>query len=360
MKKIVIIEDEDLIREGIVLILKVNGYEVLTAHNGEVGITVAKEHLPDLIISDIMMPIKDGYDVLEALRNYEPTSTVPFLFLSAKADQSDIRRGMNLGADDYLTKPFDHDELINAVNTRLVKHEEVRRKAEIDFAADRARFEATSEILNKILPSSIATRLISGEKDIADYFESISILFADIAGFTPISAQMPAQSVVRLLNFVFGEFDRIMKIHGCEKIKTIGDGYMAVAGAPIRYEDHAARIAAAALEMVETTFLPDEIHKLLPENTTFSVKIGIHTGAAIAGVFGEERFVYDVYSDAVNTAARMESHGEAGKIHVSEDFVTALHQTINLSDINMRIIERGQIEIKGKGLMKTYFLEKTI
>ena len=359
MKKIVVIEDEDLIREGIVLILRVNGYEVVTAHNGEVGITLAKEQLPDLVISDIMMPIKDGYDVLEALRNYEPTSTVPFLFLSAKADQSDIRRGMNLGADDYLTKPFEHDDLIKAVESRLIKHEEVKRNAEIAFAADRARYEATLEILNKVLPVSVASRLISGDKQIADYFESISILFADIAGFTPISAQMSALSVVQLLNFVFGEFDRIMKKYGCEKIKTIGDGYMAVAETPIQCDDHAIHIASAALEMVKATLLPDEIRQLLPENTKFDVKIGLHTGAAIAGVFGNERFIYDVYSDAVNTAARMESHGEAGKIHASEDFVVLLKQSMEFSGLGIKIVERGEITIKGKGLMKTYFIKKS-
>ena len=354
MKKIVVIEDEDLIREGITLILSVNGYQVISAHNGAVGIDLAKEHLPDLVVSDIMMPEKDGYDVLQALRIHEPTATIPFLFLSAKVDQSDIRKGMNLGAVDYLTEPFEHDELLSAVQIRLGKHEEVRKNAEIAFAADRARYEATSEILHKVLPASIAERLIAGEKNIADYFESISILFADIAGFTPISAQMTANNVVALLNYVFGEFDRIMKKHGCEKIKTIGDGYMAVAGAPIRCADHSERIAAAAVEMVATTLLPDEIRQYLPEGTNFGVKIGVHTGSAIAGVFGDERFVYDVYSDAVNTAARMESHGEVGKVHITEDFKESL------SGSSFRFTPRGEMNIKGKGAMKTYFLEKSI
>jgi class 3 adenylate cyclase len=357
MKKIVVIEDEDLIREVIALILNGSGFEVVTAPNGAVGIDVVKEHLPDLVVCDIMMPIKDGYEVLETLRNYEPTATVPFLFLSAKVDHSDIRKGMSLGADDYLIKPFDHDDLIEAVNARLAKQEEFQRNAELAFAAERARHEATSELLHKMLPDSIADRLIAGEKNIADYFESISILFADIAGFTPISASMSAYSVVQLLNYVFGEFDRIMKKHGCEKIKTIGDGYMAVAGAPIRCDDHAVRLAAAALDMLEITLLPEEIQQSLPEGTSFGVKIGLHTGAAIAGVFGEERFVYDVYSDAVNTASRMESHGEAGKIHVSEDFMQAVS---SLDKGNRRLIftERGEMGIKGKGMMKTYFLEE--
>lgn len=117
--KILVIEDEDLVREGIVLILQVNGYEVYTAENGRKGVEIALKVIPDMIISDIMMPELDGYGVVEALRSNKSTSTIPFLFLSAKADKSDIRQGMNLGADDYLTKPFEIDELIESVNARL-------------------------------------------------------------------------------------------------------------------------------------------------------------------------------------------------------------------------------------------------
>lgn len=118
-KKILVIEDEDLVREGIVLILQVNGYDVYTAENGKKGVAVAFDVVPDLVISDIMMPELDGFGVVDALRSNKVTSTIPFLFLSAKADKSDIRQGMNLGADDYLTKPFEIDELIEAVNARL-------------------------------------------------------------------------------------------------------------------------------------------------------------------------------------------------------------------------------------------------
>jgi len=121
MKKILVIEDEDLIREAIQLILRINGFNVFTADNGAAGITVAKECLPDLVVSDIMMPEKSGYEVLEELRGYPPLATVPFLFLSAKADAGDIRQGMNLGADDFLTKPFVSQELISAVKKRLQK-----------------------------------------------------------------------------------------------------------------------------------------------------------------------------------------------------------------------------------------------
>ncbi|MBK9247980.1 MAG: adenylate/guanylate cyclase domain-containing protein, partial [Ignavibacteria bacterium] len=191
------------------------------------------------------------------------------------------------------------------------------------LAIERAEATATRNVLNLILPESIATRMIAGEKRIADYYQNISILFADIVGFTALATEVPPDVVVDLLNYVFDTFDEIIKRNGCEKIKTIGDGYMAVAGAPIECTDHAERIARAAIEMQQDIHLPDEIRKYLPAGTIFNIRVGIHSGAAVCGVIGRERFVWDVYSDAVNTASRMESHGEPGKIHCTEEFMQA-------------------------------------
>ncbi len=238
---------------------------------------------------------------------------------------------------------------------------EREKEIEIAKALVDARMNATSTLLYKVLPESVATRIIEGEEDIADYYPQVSILFADIVGFTPISADMPAIIVIRFLNYVFGEFDRIVKKHGCEKIKTIGDGYMAVAGAPVECADHAERLAAAALEMQDTISLPESIREYMPNDVKLGVRIGLHTGSVVAGVIGEERFVYDIYSDAVNTAARMESHGEANKIHVSNDFFRHLQNRFAMTKNTTHgfvFEKRGEMEIKGKGMMRTYFLEK--
>ncbi len=258
-----------------------------------------------------------------------------------------------------------------------VQSEEARQKAQlmeqqkqiaerekeiaIAKAAADARMSATTSLLYKVLPESVATRMIDGETEISDYFPQVSILFADIAGFTPISANMPAVIVVRFLNYVFGEFDRIIKRHGCEKIKTIGDGYMAVCGAPIQCEDHAERLAAAALEMQESIDLPESIREHMPPGLKLGVRIGLHTGSVVAGVIGEERFVYDLYSDAVNTAARMESHGEENRIHCSDAYYNHMINRVAMSPNNTATVEfeaRGEILIKGKGTMSTYFLNK--
>ena len=256
------------------------------------------------------------------------------------------------------------EEVQNETAVKQGQQMEEKRKveeAERDRQVKLSTFKEKERILHQVLPAQIAERIVAGETHIADYFPSVSILFADIEGFTPMSADMPAYIVVRFLNHLFSKFDYIMKKHGCEKIKTIGDGYMAVAGAPQECADHAERITSAALEMLNALSIPDDIVEYIPDGSRLNIRIGLHTGSVVAGVVGEERFVYDIYSDAVNTAARMESHGEPGKIHVSSDFMRHLlnrfAQTKNDAH-GITFMKREEMEIKGKGKMKTYFLEK--
>ncbi|MBK8911554.1 MAG: tetratricopeptide repeat protein [Chlorobi bacterium] len=245
---------------------------------------------------------------------------------------------------------------------KAIQVEQQRQIAEMEkrTAAERARAKATEELLHKTLPPSIADRMISGERQIADRFDSASILFADVVGFTPMTAQMPASAVLEFMNFVFAHFDSIAAKHGCERIKTIGDGYMAACGAPIECPDHAERIARMAMEMLEDVALPESITEHLPPNTEFEIRIGLHTGSITGGVIGTGKLAYDIYGDTVNTASRMESHGEAGKIHVSEEFAAALSSAINTGELPITLEERGELNIKGKGTLRTYFLNQVI
>ena len=235
----------------------------------------------------------------------------------------------------------------------ILEQERQSAQRERELAVERAKAKTTEEVLYKVLPISVAQRLINNEP-VSDFFECISILFADVVGFTPIAASMKADDTVRFLNFIFAEFDRIMERHGCQKIKTMGDGYMAVCGAPLPNEDHAQRMALAALDLMNDIVLPQEIRRTLPEGSTFHLRIGLHSGPAFAGIIGEKGFLYDVYSDAVNIAARMESHGEPGKIHCSEEFIQRLAQPSS----QFKVSERGMLEIKGKGKMRTYYVER--
>lgn len=228
-----------------------------------------------------------------------------------------------------------------------------RKEAEREkhLEVERARSQATDEILSNILPVNIMERLIKGEKKIVDSYKNVSVLFADIVGFTKLSALLPADELIDVLDIVFTHFDTICKKHGLEKIKTIGDAYMAVCGAPVPQVDHAMRTANAALEMLEDFEIEQRFSA--PVNLTF--RIGLHSGNVVAGIIGENKYSYDLWGDAVNTASRMESHGEEGRIHVSEDFVNALSHG---EKYLIKVSERGETEIKGKGRMKTYYLSR--
>jgi class 3 adenylate cyclase len=208
--------------------------------------------------------------------------------------------------------------------------------------------EQSERLLLNVLPLPIALRLKSGESMIADRYESVSVLFADIVGFTKLSARTTPEGLVSMLDAMFSRFDTLAEQHGLEKIKTIGDAYMVVGGLPIVADDHCERVARFALLMQPAIEdLADQF-----ELRNLSVRIGIHTGAVVAGVIGRKKFTYDLWGDTVNTASRMESHGETGRVHVSEEVYEVLKERFVFE-------ERGAIEVKGKGVMRTWFLTET-
>jgi len=204
--------------------------------------------------------------------------------------------------------------------------------------------EKSERLLLNILPKAIADRLKQAHGVIADSFESVTVLFADLVSFTRMSSELSPQDLVDLLNLIFSNFDTLCEIYGLEKIKTIGDAYMVAGGIPIARTNHAEAIAAMALDMVE------KVNELrISTGRPLQIRIGIHTGAVIAGVIGTQKFIYDLWGDTVNVASRMESHSEVGKIQVTAE-------TYQLLKHNFDLVERGTIEVKGKGQMLTYWL----
>lgn len=204
--------------------------------------------------------------------------------------------------------------------------------------------EQSERLLLNILPEPIADRLKAEEKIIADSFDEVTIMFADLVNFTPMACHTSPTELVRLLNEIFSIFDRLTEKHRLEKIKTLGDAYMVVGGLPMPRKDHADAIAQMALDMQQAIA---EFN--LNQGTNFNLRIGINTGPVVAGVIGTKKFTYDLWGDAVNTASRMESHGLAGTIQVTET-------TYDLLRDKFLFEERGIINIKGKGEMKTYLL----
>jgi len=212
------------------------------------------------------------------------------------------------------------------------------------MAALQDEHERSEALLLNVLPRSIATRLKADPTSIAERFDDASILFADIVGFTALSARVTPEALVDLLNSLFSEFDGLVEKHGLEKIKTIGDAYMAVGGLPDAQEDHAQRVARLALDMLAVVRA-----RQVPGAPVLDVRIGINSGPVVAGVIGRKKFIYDLWGDAVNVASRMESHGVVGAIHVTQATRDKLAAEFTLED-------RGTTEIKGRGPMHTWLL----
>ena len=217
-----------------------------------------------------------------------------------------------------------------------------RERMKTALEAEHLRSES---LLLNVLPAPVAERLKRSEAVIADGFDAVTVLFADIVGFTPLSASLTPNEVVTLLNGLFTAFDRLVDASGLEKIKTIGDAYMVAAGVPVSRVDHAEAMADLALAMrVELARLQREI------DSPIDIRIGIDSGPAVAGVIGKRKFIYDLWGDTVNTASRMESHGLPGEVHLTERAADAIRRSHKLRD-------RGVIEVKGKGPMRTFFLD---
>ncbi len=223
-------------------------------------------------------------------------------------------------------------------------NEELEQRVEQRTADLRREQEKSEALLLNILPEAIAQKLKQETQAIAEYFDSVTILFSDIVGFTSLASRLAPIDLVNSLNQLFSSFDYLAEKHGLEKIKTIGDAYMIVGGLPLPQPDHAAAMAAMALDMQKV------MEKFSVDNgEPLQIRIGIHTGPVVAGVIGIRKFSYDLWGDTVNIASRMESSGIPGKIHVSDHFYQLLKHRYAFE-------ARGTISVKGKGEMKTYWL----
>jgi class 3 adenylate cyclase len=225
--------------------------------------------------------------------------------------------------------------VLDRVNRRLFL-------AEQDLAEERRRTDA---LLKTILPEEIAERLKRSGESVAARYDQVTILFADLVGFTTYARDHEPVEVVRRLNELFSAFDDAVAARGLEKIKTIGDGYMVAGGVPVVTADHATAVADLALEMI------DLVAKFVAEHSVdWDVRIGVHSGEVVAGVIGKRKFAYDLWGDTVNVASRLESTGVPGRIQVSED-------TVALLGPSYRCEPRGMIDLKNRGSLSTYFLE---
>jgi len=349
--RVLLVDDQPMIGEAVRRLLADQADMTFAfCKDASKAVTTAEEFQPTVILQDLVMPDIDGLDLVGKFRSHAGTEKIPVIMLSATEEAATKAQLLEAGANDYLIKLPHQIKLIARIR---VHSEAYKRLLERDAAfgalerslADLTREREKSErLLRNILPDTIAERLKNNVSTIAESFSSVSVLFADLCGFTTFSERVDASQLVDLLDDIFSAFDHLANAYGVEKIKTIGDAYMAVSGLPEARDDHAEAVASMGLGMLEAFR-----GVMRNRGLSMEVRIGIHSGPVVAGVIGKHKFSYDLWGDTVNTASRMESHGEPSRVHVSQ-------ATYALLKDRYRFTDRGEMMIKGKGMQQTYFL----
>jgi adenylate cyclase len=343
--KLLAVDDDDLNRDMLLRRLNKLGYDVTEATNGREALAKLKEGNFDLVLLDILMPDLDGFQTLEFMKADPRLKHLPVIMLTALDDVDSTVRCIEAGAEDYVPKPFS-PVILRARITASLEKKRLRDQEQAFLAQLQVERTKSERLLLNVLPKAIAERLKAGQRTIVDSFIESTVLFADIVGFTRISAKQSPQRTVQLLNDIFSSFDRIAEQLELEKIKTIGDAYMLVSGVPVIRNDHAYACATAAFEILEAVRAFNRRHQL-----DWSIRIGMNSGPVVAGIIGTRKFAYDLWGDTVNIASRMESHGQPGQIQVSE-------ATKKLLDGKYDFQPVGVIPIKNSPDMPTYLLQR--
>ena len=341
--RILVVDDNASNRDLLFRRLSHDGHQVARASSGRRALEILEVEDFDLILLDLLMPDLNGFEVLERLKADERLHDIPVIMISGLQETDSAIRCIEAGAEDYLPKPFNPVLLRARISASLERKRwrdrEHRYLERIEL--EKAKHEA---LLRNILPGEIVTRLSGGEVVIADRIEEATILFADLVGFTAAASRVTPATLVNNLNRIFSAFDDLCRQFQIEKIKTIGDAYMAAAGVPLPRPDHAQVMADFALAMLAALERVNAAAEV-----PFQMRIGIHTGPVVAGVIGSHRFLYDIWGDTVNLASRLESHGLPGRIHVSP-------QTSRLLEGHYDLEARGLINLRGIGKVRTAFI----
>lgn len=388
---------EEMIRQQFRRQIRDQRFQFAFAQNGRRALEKLLENEElCMVVTDINMPEMDGLTLLGELRKLNrPIRT---MVVSAYGDMKNIRSAMNKGAFDFVTKPIDFQDfettlektledvriLKNSIKTQQeLEEERIKRLAaqeeglrileesatllsEVNKSLEAQVQERTRELSEKnqllqgeiersehlllnILPYQTAQELKQSGKAEARFFEEVTVMFTDFRGFTKIAEQLTPAELVEEIDICFKQFDQIIGKYGIEKIKTIGDSYMAAAGLPSPNPTHAKEMVLAAME-ISKYMQQHKAERLAKGRPVFEVRIGIHTGPVVAGIVGSKKFAYDIWGDAVNLASRMENACETGCINISGSTYNLIKHEFNCSF-------RGEIEAKNKGLVPMYYVE---
>lgn len=353
--KVLVVDDSKTLRR--ILIRELNSIGITNiseAGDGNEAVERLRVESFDLMLLDMEMPELDGLGVLKVVKSTPELSYLPVIIVSSAEDFDRIVECIQVGAEDYLPKPFNAVLLRARVFSSLEKKRlrDLDREHILELQREKEMLHIeqmkSEKLMLNILPKPIADRLKRGEKNIAGSYPEVTVLFSDLVGFTKMSAKKTAPELVKLLNDIFSRFDKRAELLGLEKIKTIGDAYMAVGGLPIPRSDHAEIVADMALGMYEDLAEFNQANQ-----QEIQMRIGIHSGPVVAGVIGFTKFSYDLWGNTVNTASRMESTSGNGRIQVSA-------MTHELLKEHFVLEEREMIECKGLGPMLTSYVNARI
>jgi len=346
-----------------------SSYAIELAESGEEAIDLVNELIDEgnyipVVISDQMMPGIKGHELLRRIHEISPdTYTV---LLTGYSDLEAVTEAVNhANLYRYITKPWEGNDLILTVREAIKGFNQGRQLESQNRLLDRHNKELellvaertqqlqqekrkSDELLLNVLPEEIAKELKEKGEATPRNYDMVTVLFSDFQEFTRMATHVSPQELIHTLNECYSAFDDIIDRHNLEKIKTIGDAYMCAGGLPTENTTNAIDAVAAACEIQQWVATWNN-SRVANEKNCWGVRIGIHTGKLIAGVIGKKKFAYDVWGDAVNIAARMESTGEIGKVNIS-------NATYELVKDKIPCTYRGKIEVKGKGEIDMYFV----
>jgi adenylate cyclase len=362
--RVLLVDDQRIVGETVRRMLAGRTPEIEYRHCADphVALAMAVEFSPTLILQDLIMPGVNGLDMVRAFRENEVTRRVPIIVLSSKEEAVTKADSFAAGANDYVVKLPDKIELLariqyhsDAFVHRLQRDEAyevlVRQQQELEELLVRVSEEKqkSENLLLNILPEAVASELKESGNVRAMRFSLAGVLFADFSDFTALSQTMTAEELVSELNECFSSFDRIARAHDIEKLKTIGDGYLCVAGVPAPRPDALLSLAKVGIE-IRDFIAARRKERMAGGRRYWEVRIGMHCGPLVAGVVGLHKFAYDVWGETVNTASRLESAGAPGRINISQEFRSHLPPTAVC-------VPRGLIAVKGMGDVEMFFLE---
>ena len=330
---LLVVDDNEDNRYTLTRRLKRQGYENLTtAENGQEALDLLARQPFDLVLLDIMMPVMNGYEVLEHIKSDMALRDVPVIMISAVDEMESIVRCIKAGAEDHLPKPFNASLLKARIGASLEK-KRLRDRESVYLKQIEVEKKRADDLLHATLPAAAVHELKATNAVQPRRFEDVAVLFCDVVGFTGYCDKHAPEEVVAHLQALITEFEDIAAKRGLEKIKTIGDAFMVTGGLLQHIEQPAVASVEAGFDMIEAAGR---------QESRWEVRVGLHMGPVVAGVIGRKQYVFDIWGDTVNTAARIVDQAEPGAVLVSATVWR------NLGDA-FRGTSRGLVELKGKG-----------